>query len=299
MDGILNINKPAGITSFDAVSIVKRLTSERRVGHAGTLDPLAEGVLPVCLGRGTRVQEFLLDGRKVYRAEIKLGEETDTYDAGGCIARRGDASQVNRRHFEEALEPFRGQIKQTPPMFSALKHQGRRLYTLARAGVTVERPSRPAQIYRLELLNFENPVVTIEVECSRGTYIRALAHDIGRLLGCGAHLKSLTRSKYSCFDIEDAVSLDELEEACRYGYWQQLVYALDVALMHWPALVVASSIENDVCHGRPLPLEDIGFPEEARAAGRCRVYGQDGSFLAVVSFKAESKKWHSDKVFVG
>jgi len=299
MDGILNINKPAGVTSFAAVSAVKRLTGERRVGHAGTLDPLAEGVLPVCLGRGTRIQEFLLDGRKVYRAELKLGEETDTYDAEGLITRRADASSVVRPVFEEALKPFRGQIEQVPPMFSALKHRGQCLYTLARAGVVVERPARPVHIYRLELLEFENPVATIEVECSRGTYVRALAHDIGMLLGCGAHLRGLKRLKYGCFDIEGAVSLAEFEKACRHGYWRRLVYAPDTALLHWPALVVADGLGADVRHGRPVAFEEAGLQGEALSAGHCRVYGQDGSFLALMSFRADSNQWHPDKVFFG
>lgn len=299
MDGILNINKPAGITSYGVVAAVKRLTGERRVGHAGTLDPLAGGVLPICLGRGTRVQEFLSESHKVYRAEIGLGEETDTYDASGRVTRQGDPSGVSRSQLESALEPFRGLIQQTPPMYSALKHQGKRLYQLARAGVTVERQSRPAKIYRLELLDFKSPLVTLEVECGRGTYIRSLAYDIGRSLGCGAHLKGLLRLRYGCFDIDSAVSLAQFEDACRHGYWRQLVYSPDVALMHWPALVVADEKERYVSHGRLLHLDNDELPEEAVAAGRCRVYGQNGSFLAVMRFSIESGQWHPDKVFVG
>ncbi len=298
MDGILNINKPAGVTSFSVVTAVRRLTGERRVGHAGTLDPLAEGVLPVCLGRGTRVQEFLLEGRKVYRAVLKLGEETDTCDAEGKVTEEADASGITRAAFEDALKPFRGRIIQTPPMHSAIKQQGRRLYRLARAGVEVERPGRKVTVYRIELRDFESPLATIEAECSRGTYIRSLACDIGRLLGCGAHLTALQRLKYGSFDIADAVSLDELKKACLEGSWQQFLHAPDAALENWPALVVAGEAEDNICHGRPLELEEQQLPEGALVAGRCRVYGHNGAFLAVMTFEPESRRWHPDKVFV-
>ena len=299
MDGILNINKPSGITSFDVVAAVKRLTGERRVGHAGTLDPMAAGVLPVCLGRGTRIQEFFLESSKVYLAEVTLGEETDTYDASGQVTGKGDPSAVSRDCFEEALVPFRGAIRQIPPMYSALKHKGRRLYILARAGINIKRTPRPVHIYRLELIDFALPMATLKVECGRGTYVRTLAHDIGQSMGCGAHLKSLLRLRYGCFDIDNAVSLADLEDACRYGYWQGLVYSPDMAVMHWPALVVADEKEQYVSHGRPLAIDEEGFPDEAVVAGRCRVYNRSGSFLALLRFKVESRKWHPDKVFVG
>ena len=153
MDGILNINKPLGSTSFSIVSMVKRLTRERRVGHAGTLDTMASGVLPVCFGRGTRVVEFLLDAGKVYRAKIEIGVATDTHDATGKIIQQGDYTKVSQEQVEQALNSFRGLIWQTPPMYSAIKHHGQRLYRLARAGITVKRESRPARIYRLELID--------------------------------------------------------------------------------------------------------------------------------------------------
>ena len=186
MDGILNINKPLGKTSFSIVSMVKRLSGESRVGHAGTLDPAASGVLPVCLGQGTRVIEFLLDAPKAYRAEIEFGVVTDTDDATGKIISRGDPSGINRRKLLSALDSFRGLISQTPPMYSAVKHHGKPLYKLARQGIEVERKSRLRWIYRLELTSWQPPLATIEVECSKGTYIRSLAHDLGQLLGCGA-----------------------------------------------------------------------------------------------------------------
>ena len=223
VDGILNINKPGDITSFGLVAMVKRLSGERRVGHAGTLDPAATGVLPVCLGRGTRVIEFLVDTTKAYRAEIELGVTTDTYDASGRIIQRGDPSGVSREQLQSALASFCGLTRQTPPMFSAVKYQGKPLYQLARAGITVERRSRLVEIHNLELIDWQPPVATIEVVCSKGTYIRSLAYDLGQTLGCGAHLRSLIRLRCGLFNISDAISLSQLEDAFRYGYWQHFV----------------------------------------------------------------------------
>ena len=178
-------------TSFEVVAFVRRLSGERRVGHGGTLDPKATGVLPVGLGRGTRVAEFLAQENKVYRAQVELGTATDSYDVSGKVTWRGDVSAVTRELVEAALDSFRGLIEQTPPMYSALKYQGQPLYRLARAGIEVPRLPRKVNIFRLELLDFELPLLTLEVACSKGTYIRSLAHDLGQALGCGAHLKSL------------------------------------------------------------------------------------------------------------
>ncbi len=219
MDGILNIDKPPGRTSYSVVAMVKRLSGERRVGHAGTLDPAASGVLPVCLGQATRVVEFLMATTKVYRADVELGVATDTYDATGQVTFRADASGIAIARLEDALEPFRGAIRQTPPMFSALKHRGQPLYQLARAGVSVERRSRAVTIHRLELISWQPPVAVLEIECGKGTYIRSLAHDLGQSLGYGAHLKNLVRTRCGIFDIRDAVSLPKLEEALQRGYW--------------------------------------------------------------------------------
>ena len=298
MDGILNINKPQGLSSYGVVARVKRLTGEQRVGHAGTLDPLASGVLPVCLGRGTRVIQFLYQAHKVYRAQIRLGLATDTYDAAGRVIQRGNPSSVSRRKLESALEPFRGLIRQVPPMYSAVKHKGKRLYELARAGITVERKSRLAEIYSLELLEFKSPVITIEVECGKGTYIRSLAHDLGQSLGCGAHLESLVRLRYGNFDINDAVSLPQFEADCHLDCWRHFVYSLDTALLQWPVIVVGEDSERFVTNGRPLPLNAGELPKESSFSRFLRVYGQDGRFLAMMRFRADSGRWHPVKVFV-
>lgn len=300
MDGILNINKPPGRTSFSIVAMVKRLSGERKVGHAGTLDPAATGVLPVCLGRGTRVIEFLVDTTKSYRAGIELGIATDTYDGEGKITRQGDPSGIEQAQLESALDSFRGPIQQTPPMYSAIKHHGRPLYQLARAGITIEQKSRPVTIHRLEIISWQPPVVTVEVECSKGTYIRSLAHDLGQSLGCGAHLKSLVRTRCGMFDIKDAITVSQLEEAFRYGYWQHFVYPIDIVLRHHSAIVVNNETEGIIRDGKCLVLENRDSHDENDCSGpnRCRAYTLDGRFLGVLYLDPEKGQWHPKKVLL-
>ncbi|MFC2014684.1 tRNA pseudouridine(55) synthase TruB [Chloroflexota bacterium] len=309
MDGILNINKPSGPTSFDIVAKIKKLSGERRVGHAGTLDPTATGVLPVCIGKGTRVIEFLVDTTKAYRAEIKLGVATDTFDATGKVTQTGDPTGISLDHLDSTLSSFRGSIQQIPPQYSALKHQGKPLYELARAGIIIKMESRPVTIYSLEIKDWQPPVVTIEVVCSKGTYIRSLAHDLGQALDCGAHLQNLVRLKCGIFEIKDAVSPAQLEDAFYHGYWQQFVYPIDTVLSHWTAIVVSDEARQDIKNGRPLVLEsdtqnqinlspqesslDMSPPEN-----HCRAYTLDGSFLGVLRYNPENGHWHPHKVFM-
>lgn len=309
LDGILNIDKPQGKTSFNIVAIIKHLTGERRVGHAGTLDPAATGVLPICLGQGTRVIEFLVNTTKTYLAQIELGTATDTYDSGGQITQQGDPSSINQEQLESALEPFRGSIQQTPPMYSALKYHGQPLYALARAGIKVERRSRPAKIHRLELIDWQPPVATVEVVCGKGTYIRSLAHDLGQSLGCGAYLKSLVRTRCGPFDIKDAISIARLQEAFRYGYWQHFVYPIDIVLLKHSAIIVNNDTEDNIKKGVSLVLarssctEETIHPEEhytapASCESHCRAYTLDGRFLGVLHHIPEQGLWHPKKVLL-
>ena len=295
MDGILNINKPAGKTSFDIVAQVKRLSGEKRVGHAGTLDPIATGVLPVCLGRATRIVQYLADATKTYRAEIELGVTTDTYDVSGRVTHRSDPLGISREQVAAALASFCGSIQQTPPMYSAVKHQGKPLYELARAGIEVERKSRLVKIFRIELLEWQPPLVTVELECGKGTYIRSLAHDLGQVLGCGANLKNLIRLRCGVFDIKDALSLPQLEEAFQCGYWQRFVYPVDIALLNWSAMVVSRETEVALRNGRPL---DLTAGPVASPGDCCRVYTLDGFFLGVLRFNPETRQWQPEKIFL-
>jgi tRNA pseudouridine55 synthase len=296
LDGILNINKPAGKTSFGAVAVVKRLTGERHAGHAGTLDPDATGVLPVCLGRGTRVIEFLADATKMYRAVVELGKATDTYDGSGTATRQGDASVIDITQLEQALASFRGTIRQTPPMYSALKHQGKKLYELARAGIAIKRPSRTVKVHRLELMDWQSPLVTLEIECGKGTYIRSLANDLGERLGCGAYLKELVRTRYGIFDIKDAVTLTELEEAVRRGDWQQYLHPIDSVLQDLPQIIIDEVGEAALKTGNSLTVE-ISTPSDSDPKVS-RAYGRDGRFLGILQRESDKGIWHPKKVFI-
>ena len=302
MDGILNINKPRGKTSFSIVAIVRRLSGERRVGHAGTLDPEATGVLPVCIGKATRIVEFLMDTTKTYHAEVELGVTTDTYDATGKVIQQGDIVGIDRQQVETALESFHGEIIQIPPMYSAVKHNGRPLYELARAGRTVEREGRPIEIHNLELLEWNTPVATIEVVCGKGTYIRSLAHDLGQVLGCGAMLRNLTRLRCGFFSIEDSVSLPELEDAFGCGQWQKYLYSIDSILSHWKAWTVSDEIAQAIRNGQSVELGDeAGNGGEVLSTpssdNRCLAYTSDGILLALMHFEPELGRWQPDKVF--
>ncbi|HEY40985.1 MAG TPA: tRNA pseudouridine(55) synthase TruB [Dehalococcoidia bacterium] len=302
MDGVLNINKPRGKTSFDIVAIVRRLSGGRRVGHAGALDPEATGVLLVCLGKATRIVEFLMDTTKTYRAGVELGITTDTYDAAGKITQRGDISGIDRQRIEAAFSSFRGRIMQVPPMYSAVKHNGRPLYELARAGKTVEREGRPIEIHSLELLEWQAPVVTIEVVCGKGTYIRSLAHDLGQVLGCGAMLRNLTRLRCGLFSIEDSVSLPELEDAFSHGRWQKYLYSIDSVLSHWKAVTVGDETARAIRNGQSVELDgeadnDDKVSSTLSSDSRCLAHTSDGSLLALMHFKPELGRWQPDKVF--
>lgn len=295
MNGILNIDKPQDTTSYNIVALVKRLSRERRVGHGGTLDPQATGVLPVFLGQATRMVEFLFEHRKTYRARIELGTTTDTYDAWGKVIERKDASGVTREKVLSALAGFRGLIQQTPPMFSAIKQHGKPLYKLARAGISVERESREAMVYSIDLVDWQHPEFTLDVVCGKGTYIRSLAQDLGQVLDCGAILKGLIRLRYGPFEIANALSVPQLEEAFRYGYWTSFLYPMDYVLQDYTAVVVGDEAARAVINGNLLDLSTFQIPEPKK--NRCRVYTRDGCFLGVLDYNAESDKWHPIKVF--
>ena len=309
INGILNIDKPRGMTSFGVVARIRRLTGVRRVGHAGTLDPEASGVLPVCLGQGTRVIEFLMDTVKSYRARVVLGTVTDTYDAEGRVVERKDPSGISRKQVEDALGAFHGTIDQTPPMYSALKHEGKRLYDLARAGIEVERPSRPVMVYQIEISQWQMPEFTLEVSCGKGTYIRSLAHDLGQVLGCGAYLKDLVRTRCGIFSLEDTVTIEQLEEAVAGDCLRQMVYPVDSVLSEWAAVIVDGETEQRLRNGQSLPLElnpeeGKDTPSQPSGAVRavtdnyCRAYNLDGCFVGVLRFSSESGLWHPEKVFM-
>ena len=209
MNGVLNIYKPTGITSFDVVSIVRKISNVKKVGHAGTLDPEASGVLPVCIGRGTKAIDYIMGDFKIYEAELKLGVITDTYDKEGKILKESEVT-ASEEEIIQAINSFVGEIKQVPPMYSALKVNGKKLYELARAGIEIEREARLINIYGIDIIEMKIPYVKFRVKCSKGTYIRSLCYDIGELLECGGMMWNLQRTATGQFHIEDAVNIEDL-----------------------------------------------------------------------------------------
>ncbi|MEM9242631.1 MAG: tRNA pseudouridine(55) synthase TruB [Pseudomonadota bacterium] len=211
-DGIVLLNKAVGVSSNQALQKVKRLFKAKKAGHTGSLDVLASGMLPICLGEAVKFSRFLLDADKSYQTTLRFGQTTDTYDAEGDIISSASTTAITRTDIEQTLTQFRGDLKQTPPMFSALKHKGQPLYKLARQGIHIERPARHVSIYRLELLAWDNPDLTLAIHCSKGTYIRSLAYDIGMALGCGGHVLRLHRTAVNGYNSAQMFSLEQLAE---------------------------------------------------------------------------------------
>lgn len=293
INGILNVNKTEGITSFRVVSQLKRITGQRHVGHTGTLDPMATGVLPVCLGQATRISGFLIDSEKTYIAEIELGISTDTYDREGKVIQKSDASAISAGQVEKALKLFTGTIEQVPPMFSAIKYHGQKLYQLARSGVNLKPHARKVTINRIEILSMELPVVSIEVDCSKGTYLRSLAYDLGQKLGCGAYLRNLVRTRSGSFYLKDAAELPTIEKAFHDGGWENLLYPIDYPLTRYKKADLNGEQQNQVIHGLSAKLDLAPEP----ADNIIRAYGSNGQFLAMLKYNAAEALWHPYKVF--
>lgn len=294
MDGILNIDKPRGKTSFQVVAWVRRLSGERRVGHGGTLDPEATGVLPVSLGKGTRLLEYLIDAGKTYRAVVVLGAATDTYDASGTITSQCDPLSISLADIESAVSSFTGIIQQTPPMYSAIKSKGVPLYRWARAGIEVARQAREVELSRIDVVECAVPEFTLEVECSKGTYIRSLAHDLGQKLGVGAHLGSLVRTRSGPFRIEDSVDMPQLDAASREERLHEILLPIDIAVAHLPSVEVGGADEAAIVNGRPVELTSWQGPAE----GQCRAYAEDGRLIAILRRDDEKGCWRPRKVLV-
>ncbi len=281
MDGVLVVDKPAGMTSHDVVHRLRKALKTRRIGHTGTLDPMATGVLPVAVGEGTRTVQFLMEEQKGYRATLRLGETTDTQDAEGQVLERRSTEGVTPEAVLEAARRFVGTLRQIPPMYSALKKDGVPLYKLARKGIEVEREPREVEIARLEILEIDLPSVTLEVDCSKGTYIRTLAHDLGQTLGCGAHLTALRRIRSGRFLEGDALPLAEIERRCREGESLPALSLLE-ALAGYPALEVHPEAAQRLGNGIPPLLgETTGTPP---GEGATALLLRGGRLLAAARF---------------
>nr|WP_240732204.1 tRNA pseudouridine(55) synthase TruB [Geobacter sp. FeAm09] len=277
------IDKPAGLTSHDVVNRVRRILGTRRVGHTGTLDPFATGVLPVAVNEGTKAIPFLDEGLKAYDALLRLGVRTDTLDMTGRVLHEADGTQVSRERLEAVVGSFTGEISQMPPMYSAIKQGGQPLYKLARKGQEVERQARRVQIHSLEIVSVELPLVALRVVCSRGTYVRSLADDMGTALGCGAALQELRRTASGPFDIAAGVTLDELRDAAQEGGAEALCRTPYAALGHLTDIPLADAGVTKVRHGRAPELEETGIAAWPACAGPLLVRLSRGQELVAVA----------------
>lgn len=275
LNGILVIDKPAGPTSFDVVRQVRSLLNAEKAGHTGTLDPMATGVLPVCIGWATKIAGLISEGTKSYDAMIRLGIETDTQDATGRVVAEAPVPLLSAPLLETVLVKFRGPSLQVPPMFSAVKVGGKRLHQLARAGQTVHREARPVEVSELTLRDFSANEIAVSLTCSKGFFVRTLAHDIGRLFGCGGHLKALRRTASGPFRVQHAVDLDQLGVLASGGLGAvaQSLFSLNEALANLPAIRVSAEDRRRVLHGVPI--------EWPAGTGKVRVLGPDGALLAI------------------
>jgi tRNA pseudouridine55 synthase len=285
--GLLNLDKPQGPTSHDIVAAVRRGTRVQKVGHAGTLDPLATGVLVLCLGPAARLSEYVMGSKKTYRARVRFGVATDTHDADGRIIAENPAP-VSREAVEEALDAFRGAIEQIPPMHSAIRQGGKRLYDLARAGVEVERAPRRVMVERLELTAWEPPFAALEIVCSAGTYVRSLARDLGQAVQVGAHLAALERAASGIFTVESAVRWPDFQAAMDDGTWQRWLLPPDLALDGTPALHLGETDAQRVVQGGAVAAD--------AARGLARAYDSGGRFIAVLDGRGD--RWQPVKVFI-
>ena len=275
IDGVFLLDKPQGMSSNDIMQKVKRLFQANKAGHSGALDPLATGMLPICLGEATKFSQFLLDADKRYVVTAKLGERTDTSDAEGQVVETRPIN-VETSKILTALEQFRGDILQVPTMFSALKHNGKPLYEYARAGITVEREARPITIFELNFIEYQAPFLTLEVHCSKGTYIRTLVDDLGEVLGCGAHVTVLRRTAVADYPAEKMMTWDALQALAEQGDLDQHLLPIDTAVSKLPALKLNAEQSKGIGFG-----QRVKFANEAKLRGQVRLFSDKNIFLGV------------------
>ena len=303
MDGIIIIYKEAGYTSFDVVAKLRGILRERRMGHTGTLDPQATGVLPVCVGKATKLCELLLDKEKAYEAVMLLGVTTDTEDLTGNVLKEQEA-RVTEAQVRAAAEKFTGVYGQVPPMYSALKVDGKRLYELAREGKEIERKPREVEIFENTPLFFETKengfikTVSLRVRCSKGTYIRSLLRDMGEYLGCGACMQSLVRTQAGAFSIENALTLDEVEKARDEGRLSEILLPIDSFLMKYPAVHVVPEFEKYLYNGNQLELSMLSEKIAPADGDGFRVYDTEGKLIGLYLYRKTRKQLQPEKMFL-
>ncbi|MBS4804462.1 MAG: tRNA pseudouridine(55) synthase TruB [Clostridium sp.] len=291
MDGVINVFKNTGMTSFDVVRVIKKTLGEKKVGHTGTLDPEASGVLPICVGKATKIIDYIMDSDKVYEVEFKLGIKTTTYDLEGEIIEEKDPSSLINSEISKAIFSFEREYSQVPPMYSALKQNGVRLYELARQGIEVERQGRLISIYKIEDVEINNPYVKMKVTCSKGTYIRSLCFDIGEILGVGATMTKLKRSKTSKFTEEEAINISDITLDNIKNY----IISIDDALDNYEKLIISNNFSKLLING--VKVFDKRLTKDKIEIGRLyRVYDENSKFIGLG--KGDQKGFKIEKLLI-
>ena len=302
LEGILPVNKPAGFTSHDVVAKVRRILGVKRVGHTGTLDPQVTGVLPLCLGRATRVAEYVQQLPKQYEAELTIGYATDTEDWTGAVVARADRVELSEDLIRKTLQSFEGEIEQIPPMYSAVKVDGKRLYELAREGKYAERKPRTVTIYEIDPLNINvdsaMPTVRFRVRCSKGTYIRTLCADIGRALGYPAVMTDLVRTSAGMITLDQCLSLSDIESLHRSGELRSRIIPTDQAIAHFPGFRLSHRVAKAAAQGKPIGADRLAGMSFRGEAGLVRIYDPDGRFIGVFRYDPTANVLRPEKVFV-
>lgn len=296
VNGIINVYKEKGYTSFDVVAKIRGIFGQKKIGHTGTLDPDAQGVLPVCLGKATKVCDLLTDKDKVYKATMLLGIQTDTLDISGKVCNKAVVN-VTEQQVRDVISTFVGNIEQVPPMYSALKVNGKKLYELAREGKTIERKARKVSIYDITIDEICLPEVVMTVACSKGTYIRSLCDDIGTKLGCYGCMKELLRTKVACFDIGDAYKISEIKKLK-----ESIVLPVDMLFENIPAVNTVLMAQKLIENGNRIPAEMINADGNKQRKyddeGRYRIYNPEDSFVGIYTYKAETDDFKPVKIFM-
>jgi len=298
INGVINVYKEKGFTSHDVVAKLRGILKQKKIGHTGTLDPDAVGVLPVCLGNATKLCDMLTDKDKEYQAEILFGKVTDTQDISGKVIENSD-KEITLKEVKSALQSFVGKQMQIPPMYSAIKVNGKKLYELARQGVEVKRQAREVTFYEIELLDFSYPKASIRVRCSKGTYIRTLCHDLGQKLGCGACMFSLVRLQVERFSIKEAYTLAEIEEFVKKEKLKELLWPVDTMFFKYPTVQVKKEIDSMLYNGNRLPVKlcVADFLDE-QVDRDVRVYDSSGNFQGIYQYRAKEKALCPLKMFL-
>ena len=295
--GVINIHKEKGFTSHDVVAKLRGIVGQKKIGHTGTLDPDATGVLPVCLGKATKLCDMLTDKNKTYETVMLLGKVTDTQDISGAILNESPTDRLDEETVKETIQSFVGDYMQVPPMYSALKVNGKKLYELAREGVEIERKARPVTILGIEIKEMNLPRVRMEVSCSKGTYIRTLCHDIGEKLGCGACMEELIRIRVSRFKLEDSLTLSQVQELKDSGDLEQILVPIDEMFSDYDAITLKEEFMSFVYNGNTFMPKHVKQYIELVDGKMVRVYDDKGNFIAIYKFIKEKYIFKIEKMF--